>query len=430
MTMLFFSGAFWKGWSSVLNFLSFFAVAVFVILAFVLLKRFWGRSPAIGMMLTGLGAFVLMIPLLTLAPSAQASEMVHGHPDYTLASGETINTDLFVFGNFTRIEGTVNGDVIAWSNEVEIDGHVTGDVIAMARELRINGQVDGNVRNYAQTTNINGSVGKNVLAGCQEFELGSSAKIGGSLTMGGADALISGNVARGITAAASDLTIDGTIGSDVRIHGDHLRIGSHANIAGATKYSGRHEAIVDSGAKLAIPLVFTQIKEGPDYSSWRFYWHRVEFWAAAFLFGLVLVFLMPGFFADGARASQKFLPSIGFGVLLFFATPIVAIIVCVTVVGLGVGIATILLWLLAIYTAQVFVATWIGERLLGAATGTGALLGRLALGLVIVHGLEMLPYHVGVFAHLVVLWWGLGAIAMAVFGHLRRVSAMPSPVAA
>lgn len=430
MTMLFFSGAFWKGWSSVLSFLSFFAAAVFAILVLVLLRRFLGRSTAVGMMLARFGPLVLFFPLLLPAPSAHASEIVHGHPSYTLPANQTINTDLFVFGDFTRIEGTVNGDVFAWSNEIEIDGHVTGDVISMARELRINGRVDGNVRDYAQTLNINGSVGKNVLAGCQDFEMGSNAKIGGSVTLGAAAAMISGSVARGITAAASDLTIDGVVGSDVKIRGDTLHIGPNAKIEGATTYTGRHAAVIDPEAKLASPLAFAPIKEGPDYSNWKFYWHHAEFWAAAFLFGLVLLFLVPGFFAEGLRASKKFLPSIGFGVLLLFATPIVAIIVCITGVGLGVGISTILLWLITLYAAQVFVGSWIGGLVLGPAVGTGALLGRLALGLAIVHGLEMLPYHLGFIAHLIVLCWGLGAIAMAIFGHLRHAGVVAPPVPA
>ncbi|MFZ3244119.1 MAG: zf-HC2 domain-containing protein [Candidatus Acidiferrales bacterium] len=429
MTMLFFSGAFWKGWSSVLSFFSFFAAVAFGILALVLLRRVWGRSAAVGMMLAMFSPVALLLVLLFMTPAARAGEVVHGsHLSYTLPSGQTVNTDLFVFANFTRIEGTVNGDLFVWSNEVEVDGHVTGDVIAMAREVRINGQVDGNVREYAQTESINGSVGKNVLAAGQDFEMGSKGKIGGSLTLAGDEAMISGSIGRDITAALGDATIDGAVGEGVKIRGDDLHIGPDANIQGAVAYTGRHEAEVDPAAKMASPVAFTHRKEGPDYSNWRYYWHRAEFWGAAFLFGLVLLFLMPGFFADGLRASKKFLPSLGFGVLLFVATPIVAGLVCITVVGIGIAIPTVLLWLVAVYAAQVFVASWLGEILLGPAVGTGALLGRLALGLAIVHGLEMVPYHVGFFVHVVVLWWGLGAIAMAVYGHLRRTAAVVSPV--
>lgn len=430
MTMLFFSGAFWKGWSSLLSFFGFFAGTILCILALVFLRRFWRAGTAVGVVLGSFFVVALAVPLLLTTPVAEASEMVHGHPSYTLPAGQTVNTDLFVAADFTRIDGTVNGDVIAFSGIVEIDGHVTGDVISMGREVRINGQVDGNVRSYASTLSVNGNVAKNVLSACQDFEIGPNAKIGGSVTLGAGNAIISGSVARGVTGYVGETTLDGAIGEDLKIRGDNLRIGPTASIRGVTKYTGHHEATVDPAAKLASPLVFTQLKEGPNYSNWKYYWHRAEFWGAAFLFGLVLLLLIPRFFGDVVRASKNVLPSFGFGILFFFATPIVAAIVCITVVGIGLSIPTVLLWLVAVYAAQVFVASWLGEILLGPAVGTGALLGRLALGLAIIHGLEIVPYHVGFIVHVVVVWWGLGAIVMAAYRHLKRNTLVASPVAA
>ncbi|HKF52548.1 MAG TPA: hypothetical protein VKB26_09565 [Candidatus Acidoferrales bacterium] len=429
MTMLFFSGAFWKGWSSLLTFFGFFAGTIFCILALVFLRRFWRGGTVIGVVLANAG-FLALLLLMVMAPTAHAGEVVHGHPSYTLPSGQTVNNDLFVYGDFIRIDGTVNGDVFAWGREVEITGHVTGDVIAAASELHISGQVEGNVRAWVQTFNVTGTVNKNLLGGCQDFEMDRSAKIGGTLTLFAATAMISGNVARDLTAKLGDATIDGSIGGGLKVSGEDLRIGPSASVRGRTEYTGRHEATVDPGAKLASPLAFTPLREGPTYSSWRYYWHRAEFWGAAFLFGLVLLLLVPQFFGDVVRASKNVLPSLGFGVLFLFATPIVAAIVCITVVGIGISIPTILIWLVAIYAAQVFVASWLGEILLGPTVGTGGLLGRLALGLAIIHGLEIIPYHVGFLAHLVVLWWGLGAIAMAVYRHLKRTSIVAPPVVA
>jgi cytoskeletal protein CcmA (bactofilin family) len=429
MTMLCFSATFWKGWSNVLSFFGFFAAAVFCIFGLFFLRRFWRGSTVAGVVLP-VFFFIALLPFLLAAPAANASEMVHGHPSYTLPAGQTIDTDLFVAGDFIRIEGTVNGDVFAWGREVEITGHVTGDVIAVAGELRINGQVDGNVREAAQTVYIDGNVGKNVLADARDFEMGPKGKIGGSFTGAGSTILISGSIGRSVTAAVDDATLDGTLGEGVRIRGNNLHIGPNASIKGEIKYTGRHQADVDPGAKLASPVAFTRPKQGPDYSNWKFYWHRAEFWGAAFLFGLVLLFLMPGFFADGLRASKKFLPSLGFGVLFFVATPIVAILICFTVVGIGLAIPTVLLWLIAVYAAQVFVASWLGEILLGPAVGKGVLLGRLALGLAIIHGLEIIPYHIGFLVHLIVLWWGLGAIAIAIYRHLQHTAVVASPAAA
>ena len=156
-----------------------------------------------------------------------------------------------------------------------------------------------------------------------------------------------------------------------------------------------------------------------DYTSARFYWHQTLLWGASFVFGLVVLLLAPGFFFDAERACKKVAQSIGLGLLFFFATPIVAIIVCITIVGLGVGISTLLLWIIAIYAAQVFVGSWLGERILGEGIGVGPALGRLALGLLIVRAVHMLPHVGGLIIFFVVIPWGIGAMVLALYRYMR-----------
>jgi len=429
MTMLFFSGAFWKGWSSVLSFVEFFAVAAFSILVLALLQRFWRRGAVVGVVLASIAPVLLLGSLLVVsAPVAHAGNVVHGNPNYTLPASQTVNTDLFVAGDIIRIDGTVNGDLFIWGGRAEVNGHVTGDVFTFCQGAQINGHVDGNVRDWSQSLTINGTVGKNVLAAGEEITLEEPGQVGGSITFGGGEALLSGHIARDLMANTGTTTINGFVGGDAKLRGGNLLIGSTAEMHGSTTYEGHSKPVVDSSAKLASPVAFTQLKGGPEYSSGRYWWHRALFWGAAFLFGLVLILLVPEFFSDAVRASRK-LPSLGIGLVTMIATPIVAIILCITMVGLGVGIATLLVYAIALYAAQLFVATWLGGVLLGAGEGTGALLGRLALGLVILHGLELLPYHAGSIVKLVVLWWGMGAIVIAIYRRIHHTSTAATPVA-
>lgn len=413
MTMLFFSGAFWKGWSSVLSFLEYFSIATVAMLLLVLVQRYWRRGATVSMVLAGL--VLMLIAAVQPAGAGEVFKAKSGQPNYLLPAGQTLNNDLFVFADTIRVDGTVNGDLYAFGNTVEVTGHVTGDVIGWANHVRIGGQVDGNVRSGASSVYISGKVGKNVSAWAGSVEVSRNGEIGGSLTCGGGEVLLSGTVGRDLMAFAGSTTIDGTVGGNVQLRSGNLEIGQTANIAGYTKYVGDHPAVVETGAKLGSPVQFTLHSHAPNYRSGRYYWHQAEFWGAAFIFGLVLLLLLPGFFAQGTSASQKFLPSLGIGAVVLIATPILAAIVCITVVGIAVSIATLFLYLIALYASQIFVATWVGGALLGAGEGTGAALGRLALGLVIVHGLEMLPQHIGVLIKLVVILWGMGAIAIAAY---------------
>jgi hypothetical protein len=104
--------------------------------------------------------------------------------------------------------------------------------------------------------------------------------------------------------------------------------------------------------------------------------------------------------------------------------PIAALLVCLTIVGIGVGVAALLLYVIAVYSAQIFVGMWTGEQILGAGVGFGPALGRLALGLAIIRVIELVPFLGNVVAAIVVVW-GLGALALTLYKNLR-----PAAVAA
>ena len=198
----------------------------------------------------------------------------------------------------------------------------------------------------------------------------------------------------GATCSRSSATspVNGRLDSDSRFEDDRLTIGSTAEIDGKTKYEGRGQPDVASGAKLASPIQITVPKSGPDYTRVAYYWHQVLFWGANFLFGLVLLLLLPGFFSDVVHQTRRVGPAVGFGALFLFATPIAIIIACITIVGLGIGISALLLYLIALYAAQLFVGSWLGEQLLGYTVGIGPAVARLAIGLALLRVLRMIPF--------------------------------------
>jgi cytoskeletal protein CcmA (bactofilin family)/anti-sigma factor RsiW len=412
LTMLFFSGAFWKGWSAMRNLTEFLAVATLGAVVMWLLRRHWRRLTAIAVVM---GAFLCV---LALASPASAAEVKHGDPNYTLPAGQEVKTDLIVSANHTRIDGDVDGDLIVFSESVTVNGHVKGDIIAFAREIRVNGPVDGNVRTFCHSLTLTGPVARNVMTFSQEANLDQKAKVGGSMTSVAADAELDGQVTGDILAFVDRLEINGSLGRDASIRSSRVTIGPEAEIKGHMKYEGPRHPEVSPGAKLGSPIEFVIHQHRPHYASPAYYWHQILAWGASFLFGLVLVLLVPEFIFDAGNACKKFGPAIGLGLLFLIATPVAAIIACITIVGLSVGFSTLFLWLIVLYSAQVYVGSWLGERLLGVGTGIGAALGRLALGLAIIHAIELLPYLGGWVMFLVIIW-GLGAVVMTAYKRIR-----------
>ena len=289
----------------------------------------------------------------------------------------------------------------------------------------MNGPVDGNVRVWCQALSLNSTVAKNAMVFSQAVELDSKAKVGGTMTIATGIAQLNGQVGGDVLAAADLVGINGMMGRDVTARSDRLNIGPSGEIDGHLKYIGRRQAEISAGAKLANPIEVTYLKRGPNYSQGAYYWHQTLFWGAGFLLGLVILLLAPGFFFDVSQACKKIGPAMGFGALFLFATPIAALIVCATIVGLGVGLPVLAVYGIAIYATKIFVGAWLGELLLGAGVGFGPIVGRMALGLLILRAVRMLPY-VGLLSGLLTVLLGLGAIVLAIH---RRLSP-PAAVAA
>ena len=428
LTVLFFTGTFWKGWDTMRTLMEIMAMATLAFVGVWLLRRQWQRFTAIAFVMGAL-AFALAIPRPVAAQQVQMHiDDVHtGNPVYTLPSGQEVKTDLRVVADRTQIDGDVDGDLIVMSQYLTVNGHVRGDVLAFGQEVRINGPVDGNVRLWCQAVSLTSTVAKNVMVWSQAVELDTKAKVGGTMTIGTQVAQLNGEVDGDILIGAEVVGINGSMGHDVSVHSERLNIGPTAEIKGGTKYEGRRPAEISAGAKLASPLVFTYAKRGPNYSQAQYYYHRLWLWGASLLLAIALIFVAPGFFFDVTQACKKIGPAMGFGALFLFATPIAAVIVCATIVGLSVGVPVLLLYAIAVYSAKIFVGAWLGEKLLGATLGIGPAIGRVALGLLILRGIAMIPYVGGVVGWVIVPIWGLGAIVLVLH---RRIAPHVAAVAA
>ena len=437
LAVLVFHSAFWKGWNSMRTLIEFIALATLITVVVGFSRRNWRRRTSLAFMVVAILSSLGLPRAIAAAPQADqipaqpgqhvgvsAGEApvpvvdmsVKGGANYTLPTGETRHSDLILYANFARINGTVEGDVITFAQDVEIAGHVEGDVIGFARNLRITGSVDGNVRAYSQVLTISGKVAHNVTAAGEVFELEQGGNIGWSLLFGGREADLSGSIGRSLLAAADTTNMDGYLGGNAKLVGAHLAVGPHADTRGAIRFRGENPPEVSPGAKLASSVEFTTKRHETQYGKSSYWLHQVLLWGAAFVLGLMLLVLLPRLFDRVVRAGRETGSLIG--VLVFFGTPILAIVLCVTLVGIPVGIITLLLWFVALYAAQIFVGEIIGEKLLGHSTSFGATLARLALGLLIIHTIELAPY-VGGWVAFLVMVWGVGALSLALFRGAR-----------
>ena len=178
-------------------------------------------------------------------------------------------------------------------------------------------------------------------------------------------------------------------------------------------------------------MEFKKLVHNREYRDAHYYVWRVIWTAAFVLFGMVLFLLAPRFARETISAAELYGAPIGLGILVFFGVPIAAVIACVTVVGMPLGIFTIGFWLLMLCCAELIVGAVVGNWILGRATDTWGMIGRMALGFVIVRIVytPLAQVHVlGLLAGLGIWMWGMGAISLAIYRRFQPVIApgMPS----
>jgi cytoskeletal protein CcmA (bactofilin family) len=424
LSLLVFQGAFWKGWQSMFTLVEFVALASFAAFAFFLARKYVKRGTALAVMFASMG-LLMMTAVPTPAQHVRFdSDMKES---LQVKKDEVLRKDLFFVGSQLRVDGTVDGDVYAFGQMVEVSGHVTGDVICFAQTVRISGQVDGNVRGFTNNISISGTVEKSVTTMNEIVTLESPGKIGHSFTAFAETLTLDGKVGRDVLTYFHQATISGTIQGNLKAKGQTLLISSGAQIDGRTSFEGDNPADVSSDAKLASPLEYkkwehkSHIDRGVGYYIWRVVWA-----GAWILFGLVLISLMHGFAKETVESAEHYGASLGLGVLIFFGVVIAAFIACITIVGLLVGISTLFLWIVALFSSYVVVGSVIGRWILGKANELWPLVGRMALGVIIVVAATGIP-HVGGWIKFGVWIWGMGAISLALYRRLQPVIAPNIP---
>ncbi len=419
--LLIFQGEIWKGWQSMITLLEVLAMVTLGGLAAMFFRRRIRRGSALALVFAGL-CTVLAVP-----QGASATEIRH-EERLTIAKDEVIHSDLYAAGGRIRVEGTVEGDLVVAGGDIEISGHVLGDVLSSSGNLRVIGQVDGSVRGYAGNFLLKGTVGHNVMVAGGDINIDRDAKIGGSITSFGGHETIDGRVGRDVLAMGGQVTITGDIQGSAKIRSGELIIDSSARVGGPIDFTSDNPPQVSSGAKLASPVHYEKPKHRDDYGTVHFYIWQVIWMAAYVLFGLVLFALMPKFSADAVKSAENYGASAGLGVLVGFGLPIAACIACVTVVGLFVGLATLSLWYGSLYFGAVIIGAVVGQWLMGRTSELWPLIGRMAVGVVIVRLFTIIP-HVGWVFKYGAAFWGIGAISLVVYRRFQPVIAPNVPSA-
>ncbi len=375
-------------------------------------------------------ALATLVTLLAAPLTAHAVGNMRSGTTASVAPGETVDSSVYLAGATVTVAGTVKGDLYCAGQNVDVTGTVEGDVICAGQTVNVSGTVLGNVRVAGQTVAVSGPVARNVSAFGQNVTFTGNTVVNGDVTAMGTMVQVGGKIGRDAVVNGQNVTLAGTIGRNVVSNVEHLAISNGAHIGGSVDYTSRNQI---EGTTTGAIVGKTQRHDPPKHEekrqeTWATRVAGIAYWfAATLLFGLFLLGLAPRSYRSTAPLMVK---QVGWALLAGLAalimTPIIAVLLMVTIIGIPVGIALFLIWGVGLVASFAYSGYTLGEwtalqmkwRL------KWPRFISLVVGLLILSILMLIPVVGGLFGFLALVW-GLGGLSLAFGRYLRTRDAEP-----
>lgn len=380
---------------------------------------------------------IIFALVLAWGTAAHAAEFRTGD-SIVIPAYVTIADDLYAAGSTVRVDGSVTGNVFAAGQNVTIEGTVGGSLFAAAQNVQIRGTVHGTAIGVAQSVAVDAAIGRDLGAAAAAVAVGPMAAIAGDAGLAAGNISLSGPVGRRLGASGAQVTIDSTVGGPAYVEAERLRLGERARLAKDLIYTSAREFERAPGATIGGRVVRREPgpedRERAEPSLAAKLAARTVAWVRSFvgwaIFGLIVVTLFPIF---GAKSSDmlvsRLAPSIGWGFAILVFTPVAAL--ALFVVGVLIGGAWIAVFAGTLYAIAVAVGYVVGAltigRLLFSQMGkpTIRLQWAALLGVFLVQLVGVIPF-LGGLARLLVMLFGLGAVAMTLRGMPVGMEETPS----
>jgi hypothetical protein len=174
------------------------------------------RSRVIRLSIVGVIA-AIVLSIGTVAAGGDLDGKVLSGQTVTVAAGESVDHDLYVFAGEVVVDGDIAGDLVAFAGAVTVNGNVDGDLVTGAGQVTINGTVAGDVRAGVGDLVLNGRVGEDLLAGSGTIRITADGEVGEDLIFASGVVRMAGTVEGSVLGSASRYQNTGTVGGTEQV---------------------------------------------------------------------------------------------------------------------------------------------------------------------------------------------------------------------
>lgn len=373
--------------------------------------------------------FCLLLAIFSLSASSALASGEKSQKIIHIQASEIITTSIYALADEIIIDGTINGDLMAISKKITVNGQIDGDLIAISSETVVNGPIGGNIRVLGESVHLNSLVSRNITIAASKITLGESSRISWDAYLAGKNISTAGKIDGSLKALAIKADLSGEITGDAEINiitnegSNELNLSS-VSIGGNLTYQATKNASIDalSNIKGEIYPNITTLKENkiPSQIAWGKMIYKI---ISAFIFGVLIIILgrkhLSGLFGKIVSDPQKLIVP---GLMLFFGTPLIAIIIFITLIGIPLSLIIFLLWLVLQYLAKIIIIIFCGQWMIKLVIKEKPfnLIWALILGIIIAYLLFSIPV-IGKLLSLLASLAGLGALYLYVNNKSRSL---------
>jgi len=302
---------------------------------------------------------LLAIALLLLPTTIFAAEFRGDQNNtVTLGADETAR-NLYIAGGNVDINGKTVKDLVAGGANISMNGSVEDDLIAAGGNIFLRGPVGGNARIAGGTIVVENTIGDDLIVGSGNIRISSSANINGDLVLAATDSDVAGKVGGNVYAIGENIIISGQVGGNVTIKGaKSVTIKDGAVIGGKLDYVSEKEASIAGGAQIRDGVEFEQMARSSygEGIAWKtVLWNTLT----GMIMLLLLVLLFPRLAQYVADDFWK-IENLGWGLVALIVTPIIAVILLVSMVLWKIGLIIGLLYAASLILSSIFVPLLFG----------------------------------------------------------------------
>ena len=332
-----------------------------------------------------------------------------------------LGNDHFAAGKLLSIEQPVRGDLIAAGSEIEVAAAVTGDALLAGGSIVVSKAIGQSLYAAAGKLLINDAVGRNVRVAGGRIEFSPISEVAGNVTAAGGQIELKGKVKGYVQAAGGRVLIDAIIVGNVEATSGQVELGPNAKITGNFRYSSREPLKRDPAAQTNGGVEMFEAPGGwPVPENLEHNMGRSGGWiwtTGLLLVAALLMTALPNFFG---RVTSTLFSRPGMSLLIGFAMlvcmPVAALIFLITIIGVPLGLLTLLLYFLLLVVGYVSTGIGLGGWVIKRwksdhPNSTLWRLGSAVAGVLMISLLARIPW-VGMWVALAALIVGIGSLVV------------------